>query len=813
MGSIASVLQWYCENCSLINPTERLNCERCGFSRGKKDFHGWIHSDIKQNDIISGLKKNEVHKNKTALNVKENYETGLFRLKSRKYFSWSFCFSVAKLTTLNRASSICTITRSWCCTHCKLLNITVSPSCVGCGYFYESIKNNTIDQKKELYFEEMECTPNWFSEVTSNSSSPAEITPAESTNTVVNLNASIDRKDGAFSGNHSPKRQSPSMYERVKNKVSRSLSNGSVVQKLLLENSAKCVLFKRPTSLIVDTNSSQQMQTDINKNDKESDSCELFSINNENHKKLLDLNKWVCSRCTLENCASLDKCEVCETPRKISESGNAFPKSDVVITVPEWDNADADPLKHKVIGSKTALPDSNKSNFQFMHSLSRENNTSPESQGIYGKPLYRRCYSEVNTPNPDNSLQNKVLINRRSLIETDTQSNFLITSTINHINASNPHSSVISTQKPKGFKYSYIGISEPLHKIYSNEKDDLPYNSNDRSLRTNKEFKNIGILKGRKLPIPPIEISLATDNNLPGVTLPAITYSTSSFNQNNASQKSTESLMNKTPESIPEISVINSKGNINDKNLRISSHDKIWQSDDKTIELIGRNGARNSYSCSLQSTNDIINDSNNIKNNSRMPQYETLWSNNEQTFDGLSNNENSSHFEKSLQINSSPNDSLSDQKNNFNNQNSCKSSKLNHLDRMWTCIKCSFAYNPIWSDCCDICNSVRSPPSLTEPSLITVTKDTVIYTPFKESGACNKHLSQRNQIKNNLNLNWSSTLSSAITVSSKQDFPTLTVPDNLNVSIKSKSIDSEKWTCKKCTLVSTAYQFVPWFIL
>lgn len=41
------------------------------------------------------------------------------------------------------------------------------------------------------------------------------------------------------------------------------------------------------------------------------------------------------------------------------------------------------------------------------------------------------------------------------------------------------------------------------------------------------------------------------------------------------------------------------------------------------------------------------------------------------------------------------------------------------LQRMWTCTKCSYTYNPLWSDSCDICESARSPPSLTEPSLIT----------------------------------------------------------------------------------------------
>ncbi|XP_049938879.1 uncharacterized protein LOC126413028 [Schistocerca serialis cubense] len=35
MGSIASVLQWHCERCTLINPTERTKCIRCGTNRGE----------------------------------------------------------------------------------------------------------------------------------------------------------------------------------------------------------------------------------------------------------------------------------------------------------------------------------------------------------------------------------------------------------------------------------------------------------------------------------------------------------------------------------------------------------------------------------------------------------------------------------------------------------------------------------------------------------------------------------------------------------------------------------------------------------
>ncbi|KAF4526621.1 hypothetical protein B566_EDAN015390 [Ephemera danica] len=40
MGSIASVLQWHCEKCALINPTERTKCGRCGTPRVEKSLGG-----------------------------------------------------------------------------------------------------------------------------------------------------------------------------------------------------------------------------------------------------------------------------------------------------------------------------------------------------------------------------------------------------------------------------------------------------------------------------------------------------------------------------------------------------------------------------------------------------------------------------------------------------------------------------------------------------------------------------------------------------------------------------------------------------
>lgn len=100
--------------------------------------------------------------------------------------------------------------------------------------------------------------------------------------------------DNVDPSQRSPKRHSPSMYERVKSKVSRSLSNGSVVQKLS-DN-----VLPRPTSLIV----SEAHQDDA---------------------------LWSCDNCTLNNASGLEQCEACEAPR------SPAPCSGVVISVPVWD--------------------------------------------------------------------------------------------------------------------------------------------------------------------------------------------------------------------------------------------------------------------------------------------------------------------------------------------------------------------------------------------------------------------------------------------------------------------------------------------
>lgn len=48
--------------------------------------------------------------------------------------------------------------------------------------------------------------------------------------------------------------------------------------------------------------------------------------------------------------------------------------------------------------------------------------------------------------------------------------------------------------------------------------------------------------------------------------------------------------------------------------------------------------------------------------------------------------------------------------------------------RMWTCTNCSYAYNRMWTERCEICENLRTQPSLTQPNLITVTKTDINMT-------------------------------------------------------------------------------------
>lgn len=237
----------------------------------------------------------------------------------------------------------------------------------------------------------------------------------------------VDQSEGTPS--RSPKRHSQSVYERVKSKVSRSLSNGSVVQKLWMDSSSNSIisrggLFRRPISMVDNTPGDADADLEISRSSDKGPTNDNNLTNDEVNKNVEE-SSWSCGRCTLQNESSSDNCEACETPRKarVPVSSVTEPQSSKLVAVPNC------------IGAE---------NKESPSALGHRNST--RSSPAWSKPMNRRSLSEM-----PNSEQVKPSSNRRSMIETDAQGNISVRSPINNVNL----------HVPSRTRYSYIGLTEP----------------------------------------------------------------------------------------------------------------------------------------------------------------------------------------------------------------------------------------------------------------------------------------------------------------------------------------------------------------
>ncbi|XP_055303942.1 calpain-D-like [Sitodiplosis mosellana] len=126
------------------------------------------------------------------------------------------------------------------------------------------------------------------------------------------------------------------------------------------------------------------------------------------------------------------------------------------------------------------------------------------------------------------------------------------------------------------------------------------------------------------------------------------------------------------------------------------------------------------------------------------------------------------------------------------------SSQQTAAPRMWTCTKCSYSYNPLWADNCDICTLRRTPPSLTQPSLITVTKDKPLINADIDTRS-----SSDDQSQVSIN-NKTETVKFTRSVDNIVEVPIATFEQDLDDDNIDDTVDyPQEWTCKKCTLVNT----------
>ncbi|KAK3928674.1 Calpain-D [Frankliniella fusca] len=666
MGTIASVLQWHCGRCSLINPTERLSCSRCGENRAvvpprhRTSAPGLscLHIKTQQNDPQSvptaeenlgtvckstyqtiakfDRKASSQNPPDAILPCRRQGKRNSNRLLGINYSLQDLSFSTALLepvTSRNRSNSVPVVISRWICAYCQFFNSGVTQSCAACGILdsptekqlgaatgsnfkmtssVTSREGNTTWHVAPPFYGDENNKENKWEHVSNAVPEESNISSSDGLKTI-EKQEDVDQVDGPPS--RSPKRHSQSVYERVKSKVSRSLSNGSVVQKLWMDSSSNSIMpksmtgagvYRRPTSMVDNSSEDGGTQDDPGSS---GNSCV-----NDNNQTSDEVNKnieevgWSCVRCTLDNDSTSDSCAVCETPRKahIPVTGPTAPRNGMVITVPDWVGAEV----------KESPPTPSHG-----HNLTSKSNV--KSSPAWKKPINRRSLSEM----PNTSFQIKPTSNRRSMIETDAQGNIPMRSPINNVNV----------QVPSRTRFSYIGLTEP-------------------NPSSTVEASKVSVTGRKRIVSPP-----STDTGSPKPDSGAV-----------PSNAAAAQLLSSP---LPSVS-------------------------SSALEI-----------------------------------------------PGLS------------------------------------------LKRMWTCIKCSYAYNPLWSDRCDICNSVRSPPSVNEPSLITVTKDSVRYTPTKQD---EEKASGEAKIPSP-----GATATLATEETDLEDDIEYLPEDDIPY------VDAD-WTCKKCTLVNSA---------
>lgn len=137
--------------------------------------------------------------------------------------------------------------------------------------------------------------------------------------------------------------------------------------------------------------------------------------------------------------------------------------------------------------------------------------------------------------------------------------------------------------------------------------------------------------------------------------------------------------------------------------------------------------------------------------------------------------------------------------------------------RMWTCIKCSYAYNPIWVDICDICEAKRTPASMNPPSLIAAGREDRAAPPLGAKAARGAATDDKSSVTISKDgaVKFSASKSSHgfDEVAAIVDVPMASFEQDLedDVMFVAGSTDEaigKDWTCKKCTLVNSIHNKV-----
>ncbi|XP_028035624.1 calpain-D isoform X2 [Bombyx mandarina] len=400
MGSIASVLQWHCQVCGQINPTESVKCLKCETKRISSHDGGSSRENCRDSssEYTSRTGRSE--------GTTPGSEAIVIPTENSFYSGWSCVGSAPEAS------------RAWRC-GCGLRNVSAAWRCAACDTLAPHAPVYRLSDDEEPGGPGMtDKNKSDNTMIRSNTLAVPAYRPTSSHPDSRRLNLDLQSL-----------RLSPTQLTDQAHGVSRSLSHGSVINSHkwwnLDENRST---INRPTSLMLSerySNTAQHypresflrsLHTVTRKPKKCNETKSNWELNyvkeyQREQSRGLHLKKWSCSKCTLENSGIRTHCEACMSPRVYAqaripnsrglsvttlgrhetlgrEGATSLPSSGgVMITVPDWPQTETSAL-----GSS------------LRRSISAQN--SPEI-----RPTYRRSFSEqTNAERPTG----KVISSRRS---------------------------------------------------------------------------------------------------------------------------------------------------------------------------------------------------------------------------------------------------------------------------------------------------------------------------------------------------------------------------------------------------------------
>ncbi|KAJ8922525.1 hypothetical protein NQ315_007555 [Exocentrus adspersus] len=290
MGAIASVLQWHCTFCSLINPTEQLKCIRCGTERvSNKDtqsFSDTCSFGASRNcTVIRRLKSSETKTYPSTFSDSEGADCAVLVKNTVNKLLLLKQNLVDLHSNLKKSSSLpCLADLYHICNYCQVYLKTVTKRCIFC--------DSKLDT---MNISESPCKI-------------CSLTPVEHYRSYDILNC--DR---------------PQICRCQKGK---SLS--------LIKSLSCSVAQKSSCDPAIDGQPPKNIRTTASgiNNDSYPSTNYMWTV-----KSVMPNTTWTCKRCTLLNSASCTVCEACESPYSPDLNSNISPS--VFIKVDNWADNEA----------------------------------------------------------------------------------------------------------------------------------------------------------------------------------------------------------------------------------------------------------------------------------------------------------------------------------------------------------------------------------------------------------------------------------------------------------------------------------------